>query len=274
MLFLGNQTGESLISLNYTTSEDNFLLCSSMPSLIPKPFDSLHNVRLQGNCLNPILLDRFYRCLIGTVAFGDNVKNLRLFSVNSAGDLFVQKLNNNTPIDVAGFKKTVNIKSQQISCIKYSQVYDMSKLWKLEPPCIFEKNVKRNSIWSVSKEKMTSYVDHLAPIILSPWDIDDLSEWENEEDNIDTGNDDFSCNYVNKINDWFNKNNLMLGLTKPSKEITDNSTINLVSQVNSKNSTSGSNDDSSSGTLFIIIIYNFSLFILFFIYRVHHFFKI
>lgn len=250
LLFLGNQTGESLISLTYTSSEDNFLLCSSMSSLIPKPLDSLHSVRLQGNCLNPILLDRFYRCLIGTVAFGDSAKDLKLFSVNSTGDLFVQLLNNNTPLDVTGFKKTVNLKSQKISNLNYSQVCDMSKLWKLELPCIPEQNVKKNRIWSISKEKMTSFVDHLAPIILSPWDIDDLSEWENENDDIDTVNDDFSCNYVKKINHWFNKNDSLLGLTKPSIEITDNSSTNFVSPVIAKTSTSESNDDSSSGIIF------------------------
>lgn len=256
LLFLGNQTGESLISFTYTTSEDNILLCTSMSSLIPKPFDSLHSVRLQGNCLNPILLDRFYRCIIGAVAFGDSVEDLRLFSVNSAGDLFVQLLNNNTPIDVTGFKKTVNIKSQKVSSLNYSQVCDMSKLWKLESPSILEQNVKRNGIWSISKEKMTSYVDHLAPIILSLWDIDDLSEWENEDDNDDIVNDDFSYNYVNKVNHWFDKNDSLLGLTKLSKEITDNSSINLVSPVIAKTLTSESNEDSSSGTLFIIIFYN------------------
>lgn len=263
MLFLGNQTGESLISLTYTSSEDHFLLCSSLSSLIPKPFDSLHSVRLQGNCLNPILLDRFDRCLIGTVAFGDSVNNFKLFSVNSAGDLFVQLLNNNTPLDMAGFKKTVVIKSQKVSNLNYSNVCDMSKLWKLESPCKLEQNVKKNGIWSISKEQMTSYVDHLASIILSPWDIDDLSEWENEDDNVDTVNDDFSCNYINKINHWFNKNDSLLGLPKPSKEITDNSSINLVSPVIAKTSTSESNEDSSSGILFIVTFYYLLLYILF-----------
>lgn len=236
-----------------------------MPSLIPKPFDSLHNVRFQGNCLNPMLLDRFDRCLIGTVAYGENFEDLRLFSVNSAGDVFVQKLNNNTPIDLADFNKTVTITSQKVPKLNYSKLCDMSKLWKVEPPCMPEKNVKRNSIWSFSKEKMVSYVDHLAPIILSPWDIDDLSEWEDEDvyEDVDTLNDDFGSNYVNKINYWFNKNNSLLESSKPSKQISNNPSINLPSQDTAKTLTSESSENSSSGKLFMITFYNLLLFVLF-----------
>lgn len=247
MLFLGNQFAENPISFTYTSSEDDFLLCQNMPSSIPIPLDSLHNVRLQGNCLNPLLLNRFDRCLIGTVAYGDHFDDLKLFSINSAGDLFVQQLNNNRPLDVSMFKKAVSIKSQKISKLTFTKICDLSKLWKMKPPKIHKENDKRSSIWRVSKENMTSYVDHLAPIILSPWDIDDLSEWEHEGDNVDNINDDFNSNYTDKINYWFNKNNSILGLSKPSKQTSDNQPINFLSRDAAKSLKSDSDEDSSSG---------------------------
>lgn len=141
---LGNQTGEGLVHLSYTTSQDDFLLCQNMVSSIPKPMDSLYNIRLKGHCLNPSLLDRFSRCLLGTTAFGEYFTDLKLFSINSIGDLFVQQINDSTPIDVLKFKEMVTIKSK-LSELDYSYMFNMNKLWKLEPPDNHE-NVKKNSV--------------------------------------------------------------------------------------------------------------------------------
>lgn len=247
MLFLGNQTGESLVYLPYTSCPDGFLVCQSIASSIPNPLQSLHTVQLQGHCLNPTLLDRFSRCLSGTTIFGEHVKDLKLFSINSAGDLFVQKVNDNTPIDVTEFNKNVTIKPQIVTKLNYSHKFDMSNLWKLEMPDKHKEiNIKKDNIWSISKEKMLSYVDHLAPIILSPWDIDDLSEWENEDEN-DDANDDSDCDYTTKVNFWFNKNDTLLSLTKTSEPSTVNPLINILSQASTaKTIPSSENDDESS----------------------------
>ncbi|XP_026814538.1 uncharacterized protein LOC113554763 [Rhopalosiphum maidis] len=247
MLFLGNQTNESLVSLPYTSYPDNFLLCQSIASSIPNSLQSLRNVQLQGHCLNPILFDRFSRCLTGTTVIGEHIKDLKLYSINSAGDLFVQKINDSTPIDVTEFNKNVTIKPQTVPKLNYSCIFDMSNLWQLEPSDIHEEiNIKKNNFWNMSKEKMLSYVDHLAPIILSPWDIDDLSEWENEDDNADI-NDDSDCDYTTKVNFWFNKNDTLLGSAETSEAINDNPPINILSQAStSKTVPSSENDDDSS----------------------------
>jgi len=219
-----------------------------MASSIPKPLDALYNVRLQGHCLNPMLLDRFPRCLIGTTALGEHSDNLRLFSVNSAGDLFVQKINDSTPIDVTEFKKTVTVKPQTVQKLNYSKTFDMSKLWQLEPLDNQVKNIKKSRFWSMSKEKMTSYVDHLAPLILSPWDIDDLSEWENENEDNDA-DDDSDCDYKTKVHYWFNKNDSLLGSTEPFEPSTNEPPIHFTSQTASTKPslTSEKDEDSSSG---------------------------
>uniref|UniRef100_A0A2S2N6F1 Uncharacterized protein n=1 Tax=Schizaphis graminum TaxID=13262 RepID=A0A2S2N6F1_SCHGA len=247
MLFLGNQTDESLISLPYTSYPDNFLLCQSIASSIPNPLQSLRNVQLQGHCLNPILFDRFSRCLTGTTVIGEHIKDLKLYSINSAGDLFVQKINDSSPIDVTEFNRNVTIKPQTVPKLNYSCIFDMSNLWQLKPSDIQEDiNIKKNNFWNMSKEKMLSYVDHLAPIILSPWDIDDLSEWENEDENADV-NDDSDCDYTTKVNFWFNKNDTLLGSAETSEAINDNPSINILSQAStSKTAPSSENDDDSS----------------------------
>lgn len=247
---MGNQTGESFVDLSYTSCQDDFLVCQNMVSSIPKPLDSLHNVRLQGHCLDPILLNRFSRCLIGITVVGEHFKDLKLFTINSAGDLFVQQMNENTPVDVTVFKELVKIKSQTIPNLKYTNVFDMSKLWKLEPSENHNINYKRNYVWSMSKEKISSYVDHLAPLILSPWDIDDLSEWENEDENIEDLEEDSDCDYATKVNFWFNKNDSLLGITEPIKEKTVSKvSINLKSQniITKSINTSENDEDSSSG---------------------------
>jgi len=249
MLFLGNQTGESLVYLPYTSYPDGFLSCQSIASSIPNPFQSLHDVQLKGYCLNPTLMDRFSRCLTGTTVFGEHIKDLKLFSINSAGDLFVQKVNDSTPIDVTEFVKNVTIKPQIVPKLNYSHKFDMSNLWKLDPPDNSEEiNIKKNNVWCMSKEKMSSYIDHLAPIILSPWDIDDLSEWENEDEN-DDANEDSDCDYATKVNFWFNKNDTLLRSTETLEPSTDNLPINILSQASTvKTVPSSENDnDSSSG---------------------------
>lgn len=251
MLILGNQTSESLISLPYTSYPDNILLCQSIASSIPNPLQSLHNVQLQGYCLNPLLFDRFSRCLTGTTVIGEHIKDLKLYSINSAGDLFVQKLNDSTPIDVTEFNKNITIKPQNIPKLNYSCIFDMSNLWQLEPSDIHKEiNIKKNNFWNMSKEKMLSYVDHLAPIILSPWDIDDLSEWENEDENADV-NDDSDVDYATKVNFWFNKNDTLLRSVESkvsnSEPINDNPPTNILSQATtSKTVPSSENDDDSS----------------------------
>ncbi|VVC25674.1 Hypothetical protein CINCED_3A012380 [Cinara cedri] len=228
ILFLGTHIGESIVNLSYTSIQDDFLECKTMVSSIPKPLESLHNVRLQGHCLNPILLERFARCLTGITAIGTNDRDLRLFSINCVGDLFVQQINDTTPLDVAEFKKNVTIKSHSIPNLNYSHVFDMSKLWHLEKPKKNdEHDVKQNTLWSISKKEMTSYVDHLAPLLLCQWDIDDLSEWGNTNDDIDTANDDSDCDYKTKVNYWFNKNDNLLRMEKHP-----NANINVDSQQN------------------------------------------
>jgi len=255
MLFLGNQTGESIVYLPYTSYPDGFLSCQSIASSIPNPLQSLHNVRLKGCCLNPTLLDRFSRCLSGATVFGEHIKDLKLFSINSAGDLFVQKVNDNTPIDVAEFNKNVTIKSQNVPKLNYSYKFDMSNLWQLDPPEKHEEiNIKKDNVWSMSKEKMSSYIDHLAPIILSPWDIDELSEWENEDENDDV-NDDSDCDYATKVNFWFNKNDTLLRSTETLEPSNDHSPINIFSQASTaKTVPSSENDSDSSSGYFIFII--------------------
>lgn len=244
-MILGNQTGEGLVNLSYTSCQDDFLICQNMASSIPKPLDTLHNIRLQGHCLSPMLLDRFNRCLIGTTALGEHLDNLRLFSVNSAGDLFVQKINDYTPVDVTEFKKTVIIESQTVPKLNYSQTFDMSKLLQLEPLDDHEGNIKKNNFWSISKEKMTSYVDHLSPLILSPWEIDNLTEWENEDEDCDVVNDDSDCDYITKVHYWFNKNDLLLGSTEPLEP--NNPQINVSSKTTITKCPTSEEEDSSSG---------------------------
>lgn len=249
MLLLGSQTGESLVNLSYASSEDDFLICQSMASSIPKPLDTLYNIRLQGHCLNPVLLDRFSRCLIGTTAFGECIEDLRLFSINSAGDLFVQKINDNTPIDVVKFKDIVSVKSQRVPKLNYSQMFDMSKLWQLEPQDKHEKTLKKNHLLRMSKKKIMSYVDHLAPLILSPWDIDDLSEWESDDDIVDENNDDSDCDYNTKIRFWFDKNDSLLKSTESQEPSCSNSPNNFPSQASTSKDPPSSeiDEDSSSG---------------------------
>lgn len=275
MLFLGNQIGEGIINLSYASFQDDFLLCHNMASSIPKPLDSLHNVRLQGHCLNPTLLDRFSRCLVGSTAFGDNTENLRLFSINSAGDLFVQKLNDSTPINVPEFENLVTIKSKKVTKLNYTKIVDMSELWRMEPSNNCEEKVKENNILSMSKKKMMSYADHLAPLILCPWDVDDLSEWENEDKNANVIVDDLDCNYDSKVRDWFNRNDLLLESAEPlksniyptnnfSSSTTNTKVLSLkTSSENDENSSSGNNFN----TIYILSIYIFKIVIFFLIFQ-------
>ncbi|XP_060867146.1 uncharacterized protein LOC132942608 [Metopolophium dirhodum] len=252
MLFLGNQTGESLVYLPYTSYPDGFLSCQSITSSIPNPLQSLHNVRLKGCCLNPSLLDRFSRCLTGTTVFGEHIKDLKLFSINSAGDLFVQKVNDNTPIDVTEFNKNVTIKSQMVPKLNYSYKFDMSNLWQLDLPDKHEEiNIKKDNVWSMSKEKMSSYVDHLAPIMLSPWDIDELSEWENEDEN-DDANDDSDCDFATKVNFWFNKNDTLLRSTETLEPSTNHPPINIFSQASTAKTVPSSENDNDSSSGFTV----------------------
>jgi hypothetical protein len=249
MLFLGNQTGENLVHLSYTSHQDDFLMCRHMASLIPKPLDTLHNVRYQGHCLDSTLFDRFSQCLIGTTALGDNNENLRLFSINSTGDLFVQTIKNNKPIDIIEFKNRVTIKPQIIQKLNYSLLFNMSKLWQIDLSDQHNENIQKNNAWRISKEKMTSYTDHLAPLILAPWDIDELSEWENEDENADAENDTSDCDYTTKVNYWFNKNDSLLGSSKPLESSMNKLSINFSSQATTSKplSPSENDNDSSSG---------------------------
>lgn len=256
MLFLGNQISEGIINLSYTSSQDDFLLCNNMVSSVPKPLDSLQKVRLQGRCLNPVLLDRMSRCLVGSTAFGDSIENLKLFSINSAGDLFVQKLKDeeedDTALNVTEFEKLTTIKSKKVSKLYYTSIVDMSKLWDKEQPKDCEEKVKKNNFLSMSKQKMLSYIDHLAPLILSPWDVDDLSEWENEDENTEM-TDDLDGNYDSKVRNWFEKNDLLLGSEKPLESTlyqpNDPSFLNKNTKVLSSKTypTSENDEDSSSG---------------------------
>lgn len=261
MLFLGNQIGEGFISSSYTSFQDDFLLCQNIMSSVPKPLDSLHKVRLQGHCLNPMLLDRLSLCLVGSTAFGENIEDLKLFSVNSVGDLFVQKLNDKTPINVAEFEKLVTVKTKKVLKLNYSNVFDMSKLWEKEPSNNCEEKINKNSVWSISKEKMTSYVDHLAPLILSPWDLDDLSEWEDEH--VDTTHD-LDCDYTAKISYWFNKNDSLLEPTNPLKTNMHSLHNFLTEATTSKAPTSENDNDSSSGKL-DIYVFSFSFYLMLFV---------
>lgn len=262
MLFLGNQIGEGIISSSYTSFQDDFLLCQNIISSVPKPLDSLHKVRFQGHCLNPMLLDRLSLCLVGSTAFGENVEDLKLFTVNSVGDLFVQKLNDSTPINLTKFKKLVTVKNKKVLKLNYSHVFDMSNLWGKEPSNNCEEKINKNSIWSISKEKMTSYVDHLAPLILSPWELDDLSEWEDED--VDAINA-FDCDYAAKVSYWFNKNDSLLESTNSLK--TNLSSLNtfLAKATTSKAPTLESNNDSSSGK-FDVYIFSFSFYLILFFF--------
>lgn len=115
----------------------------------------------------------------------------------------------------------------------------------------------------MSKKNMTSYVDHLAPLILSLWDIDDLSEWENEDENADIISDDSDCDYMTKVHYWFNKNNLLLGSTESLKP-----PIDFPSQITTLKPILENNEDSSLGKYlfflmktfcFIILLFNFVL---------------
>lgn len=281
MLILGNQSGENLINLSYTSLQDDFLVSQNIASSIPKPLDSLHDVRLQGHCLNPMLMDRFSRCLIGATAFGEHFEDFRLFSINSVGDLFVQRINNNTSIDVNTFKDLIEVKSQTVKKLNYSKLINVSKLWQLESPIEQKKLIENNHVWSISKEKITSYVDHLAPLMLSPWDIDDLSEWESDNDS-DEVSDNSDCDYATKVQYWFNKNDLLLESGEHSQSIIDTqdtSGINFSSQttttINKKNLASEKDEDSSSGYLsnivFTLLIFCLSCVI--FCFRLYCFFK-
>lgn len=247
ILILGNQTGEGLVNLSYTSSQENFLLSQNMVSSIPKPIDTLCNVRFRGHCLNPILLDRLSQCLIGTTAFGENITDLKLFSINSVGDLFVQQIGDITPVDVIKFKEMVTIQSKH-SVFNHTNMYNMNKLWQLKPSDD-RGNDKKISVWSMSKKKMTSYVDHLASLILYPWDIDDLSEWENEDENADILSDGSDCDYITKVHYWFNKNDLLLEAAESSKQKTDNPPIDFLSQTTTLKPplTLENDEDSSSG---------------------------
>lgn len=218
-----------------------------MASLIPKPLDTLHNIRFQGHCLDPTLIDRFSQCLIGTTAIGNDGENLRLFSTNSTGDLFVQTIKNNIPIDVIEFKNRVTIKPQSTQTLHYSLVFNMSKLWQLESTDKYNENIQKSNAWKMSKEKMISYIDHLAPLILAPWDIDELSEWENEDEIVDAENDISDCDYKTKVNFWFDKNNSLLGSSQPIDSNMDNLSNIFSSQAStSKNPQSSEKDDDSS----------------------------
>lgn len=250
MLILGNQCGESLIQFSYTTFQDDFLLCQNTVSSIPKPLDALHNVRRQGHCFDPILFNRFSRCLVGATVFGEHYEDLRLFSINSTGDVFVQKINNNTSIDVTEFKNKVKIKSQTVPKLNYSSLVNMSKLWTLEIPEKRKENIKKKNVWKISKQNVTSYVDHLAPLILSPWDIDDLSEWESEDEINDTSNADSDCDYNTKVHYWFDKNDLLLKSADLSQPSADKPTMTSPSQsttITNAPPTSENDEDSSSG---------------------------
>lgn len=253
MLFLGNQIGEGLVKLSYSSLEDDFLVGQNMVSSVLKPLDTLRNVRSQGHCLNPMLLDRFSRCLIGATAIGENIDDFKLFTINSAGDLFVQKLNCSTPIDVTKVKEMVTTQPSTIPKLNYSNIFNMSKLLEIDPPDKCKKICKKNRFWSVSKEKMTSYVDHLAPLILSPWDIDDLSEWESDDDdddeNDDAVDDNSDCDYTTKVHYWFNKNDSILASAEPIVPNVSELSPNCVSSQTTTKvpPTSDDDEDSSSG---------------------------
>lgn len=254
MLFLGNQIGEGLVKLSYSSLEDDFLIGQNMVSSILKPLDTLRNVRSQGHCLNPTLLDRFSRCLIGATAMGENIDDFKLFTVNSAGDLFVQKLNSCTPLDANKVKEMITTQPSTIPKLNYSKVFNMSKLLEIDPPKTCKEICKKNNFWSMSKENMTSYVDHLAPLILSPWDLDDLSEWEsddNDDENADGVDNDSDCDYTTKVHYWFNKNDSILALAEPIEPSTSKSSPNCVLTQTTPTiiptPTSDNDEDSSSG---------------------------
>jgi len=143
-------------------------------------------------------------------------------------------------------KKKITVKNQTVPKLIYSRTFDMSKLWQLEPPDNHERNKKINRFWNMSKENMTSYVDHLAPLILSPWDIDDLTDWEIEDDD---GDDDSDCDYRTKVHYWFNKNDLLLGSANSIDANTNDPPVNFSSQATTTKPTSASekDEDSSSG---------------------------
>ncbi|XP_050522151.1 uncharacterized protein LOC126894885 [Daktulosphaira vitifoliae] len=246
MLIMGNQSSEFLVQQTFVSFEDNFLKSQTLASCIPHPLDLLCSNQHQGYSLHPKLNRRFSRPLTGVTVVGKTIENLQLFCINSIGDLFVQTINKKVPITKSNllidYEFYESSEDKKISPLMYSHLTDMSMLLKIKPSNNIEEKRGWGGLWKMSKEQMFSYMDHTAPLILSPWDLDDISEWEKEDEIFEKdADDDFEDNFVSKINYWFNKNDELLSDKDPAS--IDTSPNELLSQMDA----SSVSDNSSSG---------------------------
>ncbi|XP_050441573.1 uncharacterized protein LOC126846308 [Adelges cooleyi] len=259
LVIVGNQSDENLVKLPNILFQNDHLVCQTLASSIPKPLDSLYEIRHKGHCLDPKLTKRCSRPIIGVTGIGETVDDLQLFSINSVGDLFVQafdKTEDSVELDkiiISNFENLLTNKSQMVKKLNYTHLTDMSKLFDLEPPEHNKEDIEcSGGFWKMSKEEMLSYSDHVAPLILHPWDLDDVSEWETENENNDDLNnddDDLGNNYVVKVNSWFEKNKL--STTEPCLENKNNPPNN---KPKSQNDLRQSTDTDSSSSGYSVLI--------------------
>ncbi|XP_076751559.1 TATA box-binding protein-associated factor RNA polymerase I subunit C-like [Xylocopa sonorina] len=181
--------GESTILINtWTSSETSHSF--NFPYIPPDIRETLNESQMQGMCLNPYLKDRFELSNTGSSLIKSDSQNIFLFLQNSIGDIYYQcithdnQLDKYSPINGKSFcimNAWEEAMSEQMNSIVPLTVSSKTNIQHLlesfSNKKLRLKYNKHNSddcfepSWKQSLEKLSTYMDILAPELLAMWDI-------------------------------------------------------------------------------------------------------
>ncbi|PSN35808.1 hypothetical protein C0J52_21971 [Blattella germanica] len=166
-----------------------------MPLSLPNLHDSLLSAHHSGQWLDPAVQQRVKLSLMGLVWLPSEPSQLRLLSQTSAGDVFNHILSRkdveNKSISntlkpehlkclAEWEKELLKKRSSIVRCTTRKSMVQLFRSMKNSKRKLSEKKRRKRSEQNnlmMSKERMLSYVDFLAPRILEAWDIENEPEW-------------------------------------------------------------------------------------------------
>ncbi|XP_043265581.1 uncharacterized protein LOC122405127 [Colletes gigas] len=180
---------ESTIILNtWTSSETSHSF--NFPFTPPHITNTLNESQTRGTCLNPYLRNRFDLCNIGSTVIINETENIFLFQQNSIGDIYYQCITHETELDkyspinskscylLDAWENAISLQTDTIVPLTISNKSNMQHVYenftnkKLRLRCDErESNDYFEPNWKQSIEKLNSYMDILAPELLSVWEI-------------------------------------------------------------------------------------------------------
>ncbi|XKL69020.1 hypothetical protein PGB90_006789 [Kerria lacca] len=217
-LILSTQsTNDTVAIYNKWSSGKPVMSCT--PVALPNRIDTLHDARINGVLSHPGLKNKFDFSVIGLSAYKYKTK-MGIFSLTSTGDIFHQVTEQNksrlfsneesfTQSELSYLKtwesdfRRTNLKNS--NNVSTTGIADMSELVDNINYINIEFNEWPSSQsnfkpkWKKSKKCLESYKDLLAPFLLQDFELDDISEWDSDEENEKNQSD---INNYKKVENW------------------------------------------------------------------------